>query len=47
MITIGIDTHKATLAVSAIDETGRGIAADQVGDADRRFGAHSLNRASS
>lgn len=28
MITIGIDTHKATLAVSAIDETGRGIAAD-------------------
>jgi hypothetical protein len=23
MVTIGIDTHKATLAVSAIDGTGR------------------------
>jgi transposase len=28
MVTIGIDTHKATLAVSAIDEAGRERAAE-------------------
>ena len=27
MVTIGIDTHKATLAVSAIDPTGRELGA--------------------
>lgn len=27
MVTIGIDTHKATLAASAVDQTGREVAA--------------------
>ena len=39
MITFGIDTHKGTLAVSAVDDTGREVAARTFPNTVRGHGA--------